>query len=324
MSDLVVRRAADADLPAVLELLRTSMGRSDDERFEALFRWKHIENAFGPSPMWVACDADAIVGFRVFMRWEFEHDGRVERAVRAVDTATHPDYQGRGIFTSLTLRGLDELEAEGVDFVFNTPNDKSRPGYLKMGWHELGRPVTAIRPTRLLHLPALRGARTAANHWSENVTAGIAAADFLRERSGVEQLLARLRRTTGRRTRLAPDVLVWRFGLPVLGYRAIAGDPDDGVAFVRVRRRGGAREGVVALTLVPGDEDTARRATRRLLAHVRRALRNDADYLLGLDRLPGFVPVRGLGPVVTARPIAGAAPAAIGDLALSLGDIELF
>jgi hypothetical protein len=40
--------------------------------------------------------------------------------------------------------------------------------------------------------------------------------------------------------------------------------------------------------------------------------------------LPGFVPMRRLGPVVTARPIAGPAPATIADLGLVLGDIELF
>jgi hypothetical protein len=40
--------------------------------------------------------------------------------------------------------------------------------------------------------------------------------------------------------------------------------------------------------------------------------------------LPGFVPMRRLGPVVTARPIGGPAPATITDLGLVLGDIELF
>jgi hypothetical protein len=30
------------------------------------------------------------------MRWEFVRGGEVLRAVRAVDTATDPDYQGKG------------------------------------------------------------------------------------------------------------------------------------------------------------------------------------------------------------------------------------
>lgn len=318
MSELLVRRATEADLPALLDLLRASMGRADDPRFDTLFRWKHLDNAFGPSPMWVACaggntDGD-IVGLRVFMRWEFVRDEHtVLRAIRAVDTATHPDFQGKGIFTKLTLGGIEELAAEGVDFVFNTPNDSSRPGYLKMGWHELGRPAAAIRPTRTTALPKLRGARTAASHWSEPITAGTPALDFLASGgiAGAPRQLGVLQ------TRIDADVLRWRFGLPDLHYRAI-GD-ERGVAFVRVRRRGDAREGAISLVLAP---DRAARA--RVLKEVRKALRHDADYLLALGETPGFVPVKRLGPLVTARRVGSEPPATIADLALSLSDIELF
>ena len=95
--------------------------------------------------MWVATDGDKIVGLRAFMRWEFVRGGEVLHAVRAVDTATHPDYQGKGLFTAMTMHGLDVIKDDGIDFVFNTPNDKSRPGYLKMGWQEVGKLPVAIR-----------------------------------------------------------------------------------------------------------------------------------------------------------------------------------
>jgi hypothetical protein len=189
-----------------------------------------------------------------------------------------------------------------------------------MGWYEIGRPVTAIRPTRLSRLPALRGARTAANHWSEAVGAGAPAAELLADGPALDAVLALRARAPRLRTRLDVTILAWRFGLPALAYRTITADPADGVAFVRVRRRGAARECVVALVLVPERPG----ALRRLLALVRRSLRDEADYLLGIGRLPGFVPLRRLGPIVTARPVASAAPATIGDLGLALGDIELF
>ena len=157
--DLQVRRTTGADREAVLRLLARSLGREADPRYEALFAWKHEENAFGPSPAWVAVDGDRLAGFRVLMRWEFVEQGRVVHAVRAVDTATDPDYQGRGIFTQLALHALDELRPE-TDFVFNTPNDQSRPGYLKMGWQVVGRLPTAVRPTGLRGIPRIAtGAR---------------------------------------------------------------------------------------------------------------------------------------------------------------------
>ena len=149
VADLVIRRAAPDDTPAVLGLLEASMGWVPDSEHAAFFAWKHLENPVGASPAWVAADpdeGDRIVGYRTFLRWEFEADGTVLRAVRAVDTATHPEYQGRGIFSRLTLHALDELQAEGVVAVFNTPNERSLPGYLKMGWRPVGKLAVGLRP----------------------------------------------------------------------------------------------------------------------------------------------------------------------------------
>ena len=78
--------------------------------------------------MWVALAGSRVVGFRAFLRWELVGpDGRVRYAARAVDTATDPDFQGRGIFTRLTLEALDALPADGVELVFNTPNARASP-----------------------------------------------------------------------------------------------------------------------------------------------------------------------------------------------------
>src|SRR5713101_901703 len=135
---LTVQRATSADFPGVLELTRRALGWTDaDTHF---LEWKHLRNPFGPSPMWVATDDDRVVGFRAFLRWEFvTRAGRTVTAVRAVDTATDPAYQGQGIFTRLTTEAIAALTHDGVELIFNTPNAKSLPGYLKMGWQEIGR-----------------------------------------------------------------------------------------------------------------------------------------------------------------------------------------
>jgi hypothetical protein len=36
------------------------------------------------------------------------------------------------------LHALREIESDGVDLIFNTPNSNSLPGYLKMGWQRVG------------------------------------------------------------------------------------------------------------------------------------------------------------------------------------------
>jgi GNAT superfamily N-acetyltransferase len=171
--EVTVRPASEHDLPAIFAVARRSLGWEDGPATEQHFAWKHFENPFGPSPMWVAEVGERIAGFRTFLRWEFcTGTGEVRRAVRAVDTATDPDFQGRGIFTTLTLGALDELRADGVDFVFNTPNDQSRPGYLKMGWQVIGRLPLAVRPTHLTGLVQIARARLPATRGALPTTAG--------------------------------------------------------------------------------------------------------------------------------------------------------
>src|SRR5947207_641939 len=142
---LEIRPASGDDLPGILEVCRRALGWSDvSTRF---LEWKHLESPFGPSLMMVAVDHERVVGFRAFLRWEFvDGAGGTVRAARAVDTATDPEYQRRGLFRSLTLAALDALRDDGTRFVWNTPNATSLAGYLTMGWQEVGRIPVAAAP----------------------------------------------------------------------------------------------------------------------------------------------------------------------------------
>ena len=123
------------DTDEIVRLLRTSLSDNHTKEF---FTWKHYNNPFGKSYGLLACDGNRIVGVRMFMRWVFTKGDEQLRAIRPVDTITHPDYRGRGIFKKLTLKGLEDCKDE-YDLIFNTPNENSLPGYLKMGWHRYNR-----------------------------------------------------------------------------------------------------------------------------------------------------------------------------------------
>ncbi|MGW4651675.1 GNAT family N-acetyltransferase, partial [Kitasatospora sp. NPDC004289] len=144
--ELSYRPLDGADTPAVLELLTASLaGGPTGTRSADFFAWKHHRNPFGASPGLVAVTPGGrIVGVRLFLRWEWRAVDRVVRAVRPVDTATHPDFQGRGIFRRLTTELLEQVSSE-AELVFNTPNGNSLPGYLKMGWQDLGQVPVSLR-----------------------------------------------------------------------------------------------------------------------------------------------------------------------------------
>ena len=313
---LDIRPATPTDRDAILQLLQRSMGRSDDPRFAELFRWKHDANAFGASPTWVATDGERVVGVRIFMRWEFVRGGQVLRAVRAVDTATDPEYQGRGLFTALTMHALAEMKADGVDFVFNTPNSQSLPGYLKMGWREVGHMPVAVRPIGPLGALRMARSRKAADHWSQPLHVGQPFADWAATRSrwrGDQSLPVR---TIATNTTEAFDR--WRFDEPDLHYRVV--EADGGAVVVRARQRGAALELVqvasFGLSLAQADRCLVR-AARSAGAHY--ALR------LGAPRLrAGFVSLPGGGPVLTWRGVNTDGLPPLTNWRLTMGDIELF
>jgi len=321
-----LRPLEPADREPVLALLATSLGRSEDPRFERLYAWKHEQNVFGRSEMLVAADGDAIVGFRAFMRWQFERQGEVVEAVRAVDTATHPDYQGRGVFTRLTMAAVDRLRDEGISFVFNTPNEQSRPGYLKMGWREVGRPPIAVRPRSLPSAARMLRSRESAERWSEPSNVGVPASTFLcTEAAALRDLLSSQPTSHGMHTVRSPEYLGWRYGSEFLGYRVLAAPPgaERGVAFFRVRRRGAARELVLDELLVPGGEP--RLTTTMVKALVASA---DADYVIRIENRAlsagGFVRLPRQGPMLTWREVCDARMPALADWDLTMGDVELF
>lgn len=135
---MIIRPSTNSDIPNIINLLKISLGESLMPKSEDYWTWKHVKNPFGESPVWVAEEDKKMIGVRAFMRWNWRINNKQIRAIRAVDTATHPDYQGKGIFKSLTLGLLKQCNNEGIDLVYNTPNEKSKPGYLKMGWVEAG------------------------------------------------------------------------------------------------------------------------------------------------------------------------------------------
>jgi GNAT superfamily N-acetyltransferase len=331
LSTLIVRPYRDEDEAEVLDLLRASLGGGPaGRRTPEFFRWKHLANPFGRSLMLLGEADGRVVGLRAFLRWRFVARGRTIEAVRAVDTATHPEFRGRGVFYRLTQEAIEALREE-ADLIFNTPNEKSLPGYLKLGWTVVGRIPVSIRVRRpgaflwnlraralRRPLPAIEAPR---------------AADALADTDGVEELLRRVERPDDRlSTPRTIAYLRWRYGTaPLLDYRAVRLEGGEGMAIFRVRSRGGLWEGTVTELLVPARDVSA---GRRLLRTVTRAAAVDhltCSFPRGsvgsrAARRAGYVRALG-GKTLVANPLRGDAapePTDLRSWALSLGDLEVF
>ena len=355
---VVYRTGLAADRSAAVALCGSALGWRPEDPNEALFAWKHDRSAFGPSPFWVAEIDGQLVGVRVFLRWEFQdRSGQVVRAVRAVDTATHPGFQGQGIFRNLTLRALDALGADGVAFVFNTPNDQSRPGYLKMGWEVLGRVPVGVSVRSPIGVARMATARVPAGKWSVPCDVGDDARTvfgFNRVPSdglALRNLLDASRSAPGSSltgstfsgpslvTNRTDSFFAWRYADGPLSYRVLRRGRrlDDGFVVFRLRRRGRACEATIC-DVVHHERDNrvaselVRSVLRETGAHyaisvVPGAATRTAGSGIGAARIMGpgsAVPIPGQGPVFTWRSITRTSIPPLSTWSLRLGDIELF
>jgi GNAT superfamily N-acetyltransferase len=336
-TEVVIRPYRDDDASEVLDLLVGSLGGGPaGERPPEYFQWKHLDNPFGRSYMIVAEFAGRIIGFRALMRWQFGIGDRTVEAVRPVDTVTHPDHRGRGVFSRLTRAALESLQGE-IDLVFNTPNQNSLPGYLKLGWEVVGQVPVSVRVCRPASfvLGKLRRSGSASPPERPAISAP-RASEVLEGDTEVAGLLERVERVPGAyATPRTVPFLRWRFGdAPLLGYHAVVerdGDGLRGLAFFRLRAEGSLWGLSVADVLVrDGDVSVA----RSLLAAARRSA--NVAYVAAAFPPGSSAAAAHRGPttmraprgmtfaVNPVRPDLRPDPRVLSSWALSTGDVEVF
>ncbi|MGC2241519.1 MAG: GNAT family N-acetyltransferase [Acidimicrobiia bacterium] len=292
MPDLDIRPATPDDTPAILELLKASLGESPLlKRKPELWAWKHTANPFGPSIVFLAWSGQRLAGVRAMMRWELHTPGgSLIRCVRAVDTATHPDFMRRGIFRRLTEEAIEVARAEDVHLVFNTPNPKSAAGYLTMGWSEVGWIGAQIRP----HLG--RSVRP-------DGEAPPALTSVLPTARAFEPVDYEGRPALGLRTIRSIEYQTWRFnGHPRVRYGTVG--EHETTAVVRAGVRSGRTELVLADLLGEPDSRVIREVARRSRAAYVGGFFSKGSPERGAAIRAGLIPIPGLHTLhLVARPL---------------------
>jgi len=336
--EVEIRPARPEDVEAIVPFLRLCLGPGSVPRTAEFWRWKHERSPFGPSPVLLAEAGGELVGLRAFLRWRLAIGERTAEAVRAVDTATHPAWRGRGIFSRLTTELAERERARGTALVFNTPNRSSGPGYRKMGWVRVGRVPLLVRPVRWSSLLRGRGRDPEAGGPD---LGRLAPVEDLLALPWLDRLLAAVEAGRGDRryrTPLDRAYLDWRYrAIPGVEYRALwTGEGSEAAALVvRGRRRGRFRELVVSEALVSPTPAGAHAAAGLL---GRLAAETGADYLaLAAARATpersaalraGFLLAPGVGPSLFVREWAMAPglpePAKRASWSLGTGSLEIF
>jgi GNAT superfamily N-acetyltransferase len=145
MSGFEVEPLTDDDVDEAIAVINAAFGFDRDDDW---FVWKHRQGPWGPSSGLVARDGRGIAGVRVLLPWRFRGPAGPLDAYRAVEAATAPRAQGKGVFSLLNRHLMERATDAGPTVLFSTPNAKSRGGYAKLGWSWLGPVPHVWRPVR--------------------------------------------------------------------------------------------------------------------------------------------------------------------------------
>ncbi|MWV65477.1 GNAT family N-acetyltransferase [Halorubrum sp. JWXQ-INN 858] len=280
-TEYTIRMYEPGDREEFLDLFETVFGGGSEE----WFRWKYPGNPYvSHVPMFVAEHDGELVGARPYMAFRLRIGGETPLGLQTGDTMVHPDHQRRGLFTRMTQRSFDYYgDLDDRVLTFSVPNALSRPGYRKLGCHEVGPLPAHYRPANpgalaggkigLVGRAAAPVVRRLLDRRSARAPTP-ADVDVTRHDSVPERALVDLyERTIPREIHALRDERFygWRFDRPDWEYRtyvAHQGEEPVAGAVVGRQQRGGA-DTVAIADVVPMVADDARdRGLRGILARV--------------------------------------------------------
>lgn len=106
-------------------------------------RWLYFEN---PAGAVVGVDAQAegrLAATYVTIPARLKVDGQLTRGLLSLNTATDPDFQGKGLFTRLANAVFERATAEGFSCVYGIANANSTPGFTRKLGFDLVEPLRA-------------------------------------------------------------------------------------------------------------------------------------------------------------------------------------
>jgi GNAT superfamily N-acetyltransferase len=128
----------------------------------AYLAWLYVANPDGKAVGFDAWDGERLAAHYVCVPARASVEGRQVPVLLSLNTATHPDYQGKGLFTQLAAMTFDAGAAQGFDGVYGVANANSTPGFVRKLGFQLVRPLEA----RVGLGPLRHGAKTTAGELS--------------------------------------------------------------------------------------------------------------------------------------------------------------
>lgn len=132
-----IRKFKADDVKAILDLFKLAFNK---EMTMEYWKWRFQDNPFSNEFMiHLMWEGDLLVGHYAVSPVEMIVNGEVTKTALSMTTMTHPEYNGRGVFTQLSSSLYNELKEEHkYAMVWGFPNNNSHYAFIKnLKWKNL-------------------------------------------------------------------------------------------------------------------------------------------------------------------------------------------
>lgn len=150
--------AGSARCPLHMEIRPIQFDEGSLKSYEALFaqcfppsakfgmhalRWLYTQNPAGHAVGFDAWEGDTLAAHYVCVPALISYEGHARRMLLSLNTATHPSFQGRGLFTKLAQTTYNAASGLGFDAIYGVANANSTPGFTRKLGFKLIQPLEA-------------------------------------------------------------------------------------------------------------------------------------------------------------------------------------
>jgi len=107
-------------------------------------KWLYVDNPDGKAFGFDARNEGVLAAHYVCVPARAMINGRPVRVLLSLNTATHPQFQGKGLFTKLAAMTYDAAALAGFEGVYGVANANSTPGFIRKLNFQLIRPLEAL------------------------------------------------------------------------------------------------------------------------------------------------------------------------------------
>jgi GNAT superfamily N-acetyltransferase len=137
----------------------------------AYLQWLYVDNPDGHAVGFDAWEGERLAAHYVCVPATARINGVDGRVLLSLNTATHPDFQGKGLFTKLAAQTYEAGAQQGFVGCYGVANANSTPGFIRKLGFQLVRPLEARVGIGGLPRAASDCGASFARTWSESALA---------------------------------------------------------------------------------------------------------------------------------------------------------